>query len=69
MNLLSITIAALGLLVSVSVALIPYIRKVFFIGPELTIELIPNGGSSANKGYSRKNDMPHIDEFIDSKEC
>lgn len=51
-----IIIGLLGLVVAVGVVLIPFIRKVYFCGPELTLELIPNGGSSGNRGLGSGND-------------
>jgi hypothetical protein len=56
MDPLSIILGVLGLIVTVLIAMIPYFRKVYFVGPELTIELIPDGGISMNKGLSGKND-------------
>jgi hypothetical protein len=56
MDTLNIAIGILGLLIAVGIALIPYFRKLYFIGPELTIELISNGGTSSPKGLSPKND-------------
>lgn len=56
MDSLTILISFLGLLVAVGVALIPFIRKVYFCGPELTIELVTNGGSSGNRGLGSWND-------------
>lgn len=41
---------------AVGVVLIPFIRKVYFCGPELTIELLPDGGSSGNRGMGSGND-------------
>jgi hypothetical protein len=55
MNPLSIILGILGLIITVLIAMIPYFRRVYFIGPELTIELVPDGGSSTNKGLSGKN--------------
>jgi hypothetical protein len=56
MDPLSIILGILGLIITVLLALIPYFRKVYFIGPELTIELMPDGGLSMNRGLSGKND-------------
>lgn len=56
METINVIIGISGLIVAVALALTPYIKKVYFIGPELTIELIPNGGSSGNRGLSLKND-------------
>jgi len=56
MEIITVIISIFGLIIVVAIALIPYIRKVYFIGPELTIELLSNGGSSGNRGLSNKND-------------
>ncbi|MCB0746131.1 MAG: hypothetical protein KDC90_01595 [Ignavibacteriae bacterium] len=56
MDPLSIILGILGLIITVLIAMIPYFRKVYFVGPELTIELIPDGGMSMNCGLSGKND-------------
>jgi hypothetical protein len=48
-------IGILGLIITVLIAMIPYFKKVYFDGPELTIELIPDGGMSMNLGLSGKN--------------
>jgi hypothetical protein len=56
MDPISVLISVFGLIITVLLALIPYFRKVYFLGPELTIELLPDGGSSGNRGLSSKND-------------
>jgi len=56
MDTINIIIGVSGLIISVFIALIPYFRKVYFVGPALTVELLPDGGSSVNRGYSSKND-------------
>lgn len=59
MELLSVLFGILGLIITVLIAMIPYLRKVCFVGPELTIELIPYdgiSGTSINLGLSGKND-------------
>jgi len=45
-----------ALLIPTLIALIPFIRKVYFSGPELTIEIISTGGGSEPLGLSIKND-------------
>jgi|WetSurMetagenome_2_1015567.scaffolds.fasta_scaffold169733_2 hypothetical protein len=56
MDTINILLGIIGLIITVGIALIPYFRKVYFLGPELTIEVLPDGGSSGNRGYSSKND-------------
>ncbi len=56
METISVIIGISGLIIAVGLALTPYIKRVYFIGPELTVELVPKGGSSGNRGLSRKND-------------
>lgn len=56
METINVIIAVSGLLLTVLIALIPYFRKVYFIGPELTIELESDGGMSKSRGMSPKND-------------
>lgn len=41
--------------IAIIIALIPYARNRYFLGPELTIEIIPDGGMSAPRGLSSKN--------------
>lgn len=55
METINVLIGVAGLLLTVFIALIPYIKKVYFVGPELTVEVFPDGGSSGNRGYSSKN--------------
>jgi len=55
MDPLSIILGFLGLIITVLIAMIPHFRKVYFIGPELTIELIPDGENIMKKGLSGKN--------------
>lgn len=56
METINVIIGVSGLIIAIGLTLIPYIRKVYIIGPELTIELLSNGGSSGNRGLSGKND-------------
>jgi hypothetical protein len=57
MDTLDVLISALGLILAVLLALIPYFRKTYFVGPELTIELTPHGGFSRQRGLSNNNDF------------
>ena len=57
METLNVIIGISGLIIAVLLALTPYLKKVYFTGPELTIELMPDGGSSGNRGLSQKNDV------------
>jgi len=45
-----------ALLIPIGIAIIPFIRKVYFSGPELTIEIVSAGGGSEPLGLSEKND-------------
>lgn len=63
MDVLSVFLGILGLIITVLIALIPYFRKIYFVRPELTIELIPDGGVSMNYGLSSKNQI--TEGFID----
>lgn len=63
---LNIILGTIGLISTVLIALIPYFRKTYFIGPELTIELEADGGFSLNKGLSSKNDISNGFIEIDS---
>lgn len=56
MDLITIALGILGLIATVLIALIPYFRRVYFVGPELTIELLPHGGTSGSRGLSHNND-------------
>jgi hypothetical protein len=51
-----LTIIVLAIISTVGAALFIHFRKVYFVGPKLTIELIPNGGMSRICGLSIKND-------------
>lgn len=64
METIDIIIAISGLLLTVLLALVPYYRRVYFLGPELTIELLPNGGYGGERGLSPKNDTSK--GFIDA---
>jgi len=57
MDALNVLIGALGLVIAVLLALIPYFRRTYLMGPELTIELTPHGGLSGQRGLSNKNDL------------
>jgi len=45
----------LGIFVGILIAVIPYFRRKYFLRPELTIEIINDGGSSSPRGQSSKN--------------
>jgi len=64
METINIIIGVAGLIIAIGLGLIPYFRKVYFVGPELTIELFPDGGYNIDKGQSGKNDRSkgYIDE-------
>ena len=48
-------IGIISILVVIIIAFIPYIRNKYFLGPELTLEIIPEGGMSSPVGLSSKN--------------
>ena len=56
MSLLEIVFATIGLLLAILTAFIPFFRKIYIVRPELTIEIIPDGGKSNRSGISAKND-------------
>jgi hypothetical protein len=45
----------LGFLGGLLIAIVPFLRKRYFLRPEVTIEIIKDGGSSSPKGLSHKN--------------
>jgi len=53
----NILIGIISIIVAILISIIPWIKKKFFIRPELTIELIPYGGLNSNEGLSWKNDL------------
>ncbi|MBK0384519.1 hypothetical protein I5M32_16250 [Pedobacter sp. SD-b] len=55
----------LGFLGGLLIALVPYVWKKYISRPELTIEIIKDGGSSAPKGLSHKN-VVNEEGYIDS---
>jgi hypothetical protein len=57
METLNIILVILGLIITLLIALIPFFRKIYFVGPEITIEFIPEGGQSTNEGLSNKNEI------------
>lgn len=58
--------AVISILVAIFIALIPHIRKAYLQGPELTIELLRNGGGSLPMGLSNKN-IPDDDGVIEMR--
>lgn len=52
---MEILIGIAGIVVGILIAVIPYFRRKYFLRPELTIEIIKDGGSSAPRGISEKN--------------
>lgn len=57
-------IGIISIVVAVIIAFIPYVRNRYLNGPELTIEIIPNGGMSSPRGLSSKNEVT-ADGYID----
>lgn len=49
-------IGIIGIIVAIIIALIPYIRSKYFLGPKLTLEITKEGGRSTNEGLSAMND-------------
>jgi hypothetical protein len=52
---MEILIGIASIIIGVLIAIIPYIRRKYFLRPELTIEIIKDGGSSSPRGLSPKN--------------
>lgn len=52
---MEIVIGIAGIVVGILIAVIPYFRRKYFLRPELTIEIIKDGGSSSPRGLSAKN--------------
>ena len=57
-------IGIISIVIAIIIALIPYIRNRYFLGPELTIEIIPDGGMSSPRGLSSKNKV-NAEGYID----
>lgn len=52
---MEILIGIAGIVVGILVAIIPYLRRKYFLRPELTIEIIKDGGMSSPRGLSARN--------------
>ena len=52
---MELVIGIIGLIVVVLIAIIPYYRSKYILRPEVTVEITPNGGMSAPRGFSSKN--------------
>ncbi len=48
-------IGIISIVIAIIIASIPYVRNRYLLGPELTIEIIPDGGMSSPRGLSSKN--------------
>jgi len=48
-------IGIISIVIAILIALIPYVKNKYLLGPELTIEIIPAGGMSSPRGLSSKN--------------
>lgn len=54
-NKMEIIIGIIGIVVGLIVAIVPYLWNKYFARPELTIEIIKDGGTSSPRGLSSKN--------------
>jgi uncharacterized membrane protein YqiK len=63
---MEIIIGVIGIIVGIIVAVVPFLWKRYIARPELTIEIIKDGGSSSARGLSHKN---KVDEegYIDGR--
>jgi len=52
---MEIAIGIASLIIGILIAVIPYFRRKYFLRPELTIEIIKDGGFSSPRGISSKN--------------
>lgn len=52
---MEVLISTISLIIAITIALIPYFRTRYLHGPELTIEIIQDGGMSSPIGLSSKN--------------
>ena len=52
---MEMAIGIIAILIGIIIAIIPYLRQKYILRPELTIEIIGNGGLSSPLGLSRKN--------------
>jgi hypothetical protein len=60
-------IGIIGLIIGVFgiiLGIIPYYRSKYVLRPEVTIEMVPNGGFSAPRGFSTKNEV-NAEGYID----
>lgn len=54
---MEIAIGIIGIIVGLILAIIPYFRSKYYLRPELTIEIVSNGGMSSPLGLSNNNDF------------
>ena len=52
---MEIGIGIASILIGIIIAIIPYLRRKYFLRPDLTIEIVSDGGSSSSIGLSSKN--------------
>jgi len=67
MEPIEIFLGITAMILTIFIAVTPYFWKKYFVGPELTIELISGSGTSRSSGLSLKNDRSKpipIDEAI-----
>lgn len=63
---MDIAIGILGLVLALLLALIPFLWKRYIARPEVTVEIIKNGGSSSQVGLSHKN-VVNEEGYIDGR--
>jgi hypothetical protein len=54
---MEILIGILGIIVGLIIAVIPYFWSKYYVRPELTLEIVSDGGISSPQGLSNKNDF------------
>lgn len=52
---MEILIGIIGIIVGLVIAVVPYFWKMYIARPEVTIEIIKNGGISSPRGFSHRN--------------
>lgn len=57
MEMIDIIIGISGIIIGIVLSIIPYYRSKYFLRPEVTIEITPNGGVSSPRGLSSKNQV------------
>lgn len=65
-NKMEILIGIIGIIIGLVIAIVPFLWKKYVVRPELTIEIVKDGGMSSPRGLSHKNKV-NEDGYIDGR--